>query len=46
MLLGCGKKPAPPKSLDPMARPVTQLADAAGNTKQFPLLFAAGARAL
>jgi hypothetical protein len=43
MLLGCGKKTVPQKNHDPMARPVTALADAARSAKQFPLLFAAGA---
>jgi hypothetical protein len=42
-IVGCGRKAVPRHDANPMAKPVTQLADAAENAKHFRQLFVASA---
>ncbi|MES1212970.1 MAG: hypothetical protein ABUL64_00145 [Singulisphaera sp.] len=42
-IVGCSHKPSPQLDTDPMAKPVTQLADGAENPKLFKRLFVADA---
>jgi hypothetical protein len=41
--VGCSRNAAPPANADPLAWPVTRLADAAASAKQFKTVFATGA---
>ncbi len=43
LIVGCGRKAAPRLDTNPMAKPVTQLADAAEHAKHFRQLFVASA---